>query len=346
MCSMMPHHSHLSFGIAITTSSRRFASVLLLPLLLLLLLLLAVLSFCNHAHADTGKKFVVVTTVAPITNMVRNIAGGHVDVTGIVPDGTDSHTFEPVPTDAKLLASADLIIVNGLDLELPTVKLAEKVKGKKTPILQLGNRALPREDWRYDFSFPREHGHPNPHLWPNVALAMRYAEIIRDGLVDLDPARKEEYSANAALYLTRLGKLDKAITDCVQTIPKNNRKLVTYHDSFAYFAPRYGMQIIAAIQPSDFSEPRPQEVIRIIKQIKKENVPAIFGSEVFPSKVMEQIARETGTRFVDQLSDDELPPAPRHSFIGMMANNLTVMTTALGGNSECMTNVDTSNISQ
>jgi zinc/manganese transport system substrate-binding protein len=339
---MMLNHSRLSFGIAITTSSRRFASARLLPLLLLLV----ALPFCNHARADAAKKFVVVTTVAPITNMVRNIAGSHITVTGIVPDGTDSHTFEPIPTDAKLLASADLIVVNGLDLELPTVELAEKVKRKTTPILQLGNRALPRNDWRYDFSFPRDHGHPNPHLWPNIALAMRYAEIIRDGLITLDPARKEEYIANAGVYLTRLSKLDTAIAACIDTIPKNNRKLVTYHDSFAYFAPRYGMEIIAAIQPSDFSEPRPQEVIRIIKQIKKANVPAIFGSEVFPSKVMEQIARETGARFVDQLSDDELPPAPRHSFIGMMANNLTVMTAALGGNSECMANVDTSNISQ
>jgi zinc/manganese transport system substrate-binding protein/manganese/iron transport system substrate-binding protein len=310
-----------------------------------LLLLLLALPFCNRAYGNTGKKPIVVTTVAPITNMVRNIAGGYVDVTGIVPDGTDSHTFEPVPTDAKLLASAALIIVNGLDLELPTVQLAEKVKNKKTPILQLGNRTLPSEDWQYDFSFPREHGHPNPHLWPNIALAMRYAELIRDGLIALDPAHKEEYAANAAFYLARLHKLDTAILACVDTIPENNRKLVTYHDSFAYFAPRYGMQVVAAIQPSDFSEPRPQEVIRIIKQIKKVNVPAIFGSEVFPSKVMEQIARETGAKFVDQLSDDELPPPPRNSFIGMMANNLTVMTGALGGNPDCMANVDTSNIS-
>ncbi len=193
----------------------RFAAVLLL--------LSLALPLCNHVYGAMGQKPVVVTTVAPITNMVRNIGVGHVDVRGIVPDGTDSHTFEPVPTDAKLLASADLIIVNGLDLELPTVKLAEKVKSTQTPILQLGNRVLPREDWRYDFSFPREHGHPNPHLWPNIVLAMRYAEIIRDGLIALDPARKEEYRTNADLYLTKLSKLDKAIASCVHTIPAKLR---------------------------------------------------------------------------------------------------------------------------
>ena len=92
------------------------------------------------------KRIDVVTTVAPITNIVRNIGMGYIDVTGIVPDGTDSHTFEPVPSDAKILAAADIIIVNGLDLELPTVKLPEKVKRAKTPVVGLGNRTLRKEN--------------------------------------------------------------------------------------------------------------------------------------------------------------------------------------------------------
>ncbi|SFP69644.1 zinc/manganese transport system substrate-binding protein/manganese/iron transport system substrate-binding protein [Nitrosomonas cryotolerans] len=306
-------------------------------------LIFSVLASTTHAQ-ESYKKLNIVTTVAPITNIVKNISGDHAHVTGIVPDGTDSHTFEPIPTDAKILASADLIIVNGLDLELPTVALAKKVKNPNTSILQLGNRALKKEDWRYDFSFPREQGHPNPHLWPNIALAMRYAEIIQDSLVELDPSRKAYYIANTSAYRAKLRKLDDAIFDCVNSIPVKNRKLVTYHDSFAYFAPRYGMQVIAAIQPSDFSEPGPREMIRIIQQIKNEQIPAIFGSEVFPSKVMEQIAREAGATFIDQLSDDELPAPPHDSFIGMMVRNMTVMTKALGGNPECVATVDTSNI--
>jgi zinc/manganese transport system substrate-binding protein len=305
---------------------------------------LLVLSLVNVAHADgPNKKINAVTTVAPITNIVQNVGAGYVDVAGIVPDGADSHTFEPVPTDVKILGAADIIIVNGLDLELPTVKLAEKVKRANTLIVRLGNHALREEDWRYDFSFPREHGHPNPHLWPNIALAMRYAEITRDNLITLDPQHKEGYIANTAAYLAKLGVLDEAIFNCVKTIPEKNRKLVTYHDSFAYFAPRYGMKVIAAIQPASFSEPGPREVIRIIKQINKEKVPAIFGSEVFPSKAAEQIARETGVKFIDQLSDDELPPPPNNSFIGMMANNMAIMTEALGGNPGCVANVDTRN---
>ncbi len=313
-------------------------------------LLVPLLAFCLpqavHAAALTSK-INVVTTVAPITNIVQNVGAGYVNVTGIVPDGTDSHTFEPVPADAKVLIAADIIVVNGLDLELPTVKLAEKVKKARTPIVRLGESALRKEDWQYDFSFPREAGHPNPHLWPNIALAIRYAETVRDNLAAIDPARKEGYIANTAAYVAKLKKLDAAIFACVKTIPEKNRKLVTYHDSFAYFAPRYGMKVIAAIQPSDFSEPSPREVIRIIKQLKQEKVPAIFGSEVFPSKTMEQIARETGVKFIDQLSDDELPGAPgspRHSFIGMMANNVEIMTEALGGSRGCAANVDAANI--
>jgi zinc/manganese transport system substrate-binding protein/manganese/iron transport system substrate-binding protein len=224
------------------------------------------------------------------------------------------------------------------------LKLAQKVKKNSTPILELGNRTLRKEQWRYDFSFPRERGHPNPHLWPDIALAMRYVEIVRDNLIALDAVNADGYIENSNVYLAKLKELDSAIFSCIKTIPEKNRKLVTYHDSFAYFAPRYGVKVIAAVQPSDFSEPGPREVIRIIKQIRQEKVPAIFGSEVFPSKVMEQIARETGVKFIDQLSDDELPPPPNNSFIGMMANNVATMTGALGGDASCIANVNTTNI--
>ena len=306
-----------------------------------LMLLVIALSVSSVTHASSTSKVVtVVTTIAPIANIIQNVGSNYVNVIAIVPSGTDSHTFEPTPSIAKLLGVADIIMVNGLDLELPTVKLAEKVKKPGTPIVMLGNKTLDRKDWQYDFSFPRQHGHPNPHLWPNIALSIRYAEIIRDSLIALDPVNKAGYIANTEVYLANLDELDNAIFDCIKSIPEKNRKLVTYHDSFAYFAPRYGLKIVAAVQPSNFSEPRPREVIKIIKQIKKENVAAIFGSEVFPSKVMRYIALETGVKFIDQLSDDELPPPPNNSFIGMMANNLTVMTDALGGDSGCMKNVN------
>ena len=310
-------------------------------------LLIFLILCCFHSVAIATKqntKLKIATTVSPITNIVQNVGGAAIDVKGVVPDGIDSHTFEPLPSDAKLLQQADLIIVNGLDLELPTLQLAEKVKKAHVPILQLGNQVLSKEEWRYDFSFPRELGHPNPHLWLNIELVMRYVELIRDQLIASDSANKANYVSNTELYLSKLDRLDQAIFSCVASIPEKKRKLVTYHDSFAYFAPRYGMTVIAAVQPHDFSEPGPQEVINIIKQIRSENVPAIFGSEVFPSKVMAQIAREAKVKFIDQLSDDELPPAPNHSFIGMMVRNIRIMTEALEGDKTCMVGIDVSNI--
>lgn len=304
-----------------------------------------VLLVLHPAYAEESNRLLhIVTTVPPITNLVENVGGKHVDVVGIVPNGIDSHTFEPVPSDAKILADADIIIVNGLDLELPTIKLAEKVKKNSTPIIHLGNNALAEDQWQYDFSFPREHGHPNPHLWPNIALTMKYVEIIRDSLVEFDSLHKQSYMANTVVYLEKLKQLDEAIFACVQSIPEKNRKLVTYHDSFAYFAPRYGMKVIAAIQPANFTEPGPREIIRVIEQIRNEQIPAIFGSEVFPSKVMEQVARESGAKFIDELSDDELPEKPNDSFIGMMTKNMTIMSEALGGDPDCAAHVDVSNL--
>lgn len=301
----------------------------------------------STGKADAGNNINVVTTVAPITNIVANVGGDNITVTGIVPEGVNSHTFEPAPSDAKILKHADLIIMNGLHLELPTAELARKVRGPNANILKLGDNTVSKTDWQFDFSFPEESGHPNPHLWPNISLAMRYAEITRDALVKLDPKNRESYFANTTAYLAKLSKLDAAIFDCVKSIPQNNRKLLTYHDSYAYFAPRYGMKVIGAIQPSDFSEPTPKEIIRIIKQLRKENIPAIFGSVVFPSKIVDQIAKEAGAKVIDELADDDLPGDvgdPNHTFIGMMVNNMKVMTRALGGNPECVAGIDATNV--
>ena len=288
-------------------------------------------------------KLNVVSTVAPITSMVENVGGDKIGLTGIIPEGLNSHTFEPVPSDVKLLAQADLLIVNGLDLEIPTMNLARANMKKGAALLLLGDKTISEKEYIYDFSFPKEHGHPNPHLWLNPQHAMRYAILIRDELIRLDPNNKSAYEANSAAFLNKLEALDLAIEDSVKTIPESNRRLLTYHDSWPYFARRYGFQIIGAVQPSDFSDPSPREVIRLIDQIRKEKVPAVFGSEVFPSPVLEQIAREGKTRYIDKLRDDELPGRPgdpQHSYIGMMVENLTIMFEALGGSGAAFKKVD------
>lgn len=328
-------------GTAITTGSNTAR-----PSYTVLYAMLAMVLCVGTAHA-ADHKLRVVTTVAPLTNIVANVAGGHARVEGIIPEGVDSHTFEPVPSNAKLLSNADVIFVNGLHLETLIIKLAEKVKKASTPIVRLGSHTISKDEWRYDFSFPRDRGNPNPHLWMDVAYAQRFAEITRDTLARLDPRHKDGYYANTTAYLARLSKLDAAMFDCVASIPAKNRKLVTYHDSFAYFSPRYGMKVIAAIQPSDFSEPRPQDMVAIIKQLREEQVPAIFGSVVFPSKVLEQISRESGTKYVNELEDDELPGdigQPNHTYMGMMARDMGIIAGALGGDGQCMAHIDVTNL--
>jgi len=316
--------------------------------ILLWLSCLCLISACGKKEqepksAPEARKINVVTTVAPITSIVENIAGDKVRVTGIIPEGINSHTFEPVPTDIKIVAAADLLILNGLELEIPTLKLAKANMKQSALILLLGDKTLTEKDYIYDFSFPKSHGHPNPHLWLNPQHVIRYAVLVRDELVRIDPDNKSGYEQNAAAYLKRLETLDQAIEQAVQTIPENNRRLLTYHDSWPYFARRYGFEIIGAVQPSDFSDPSPREVKRLIDQIRNEKVPAVFGSEVFPSPVLEQIAREGKTRYIDKLRDDALPGKPgepQHSYIGMMVENLTIMFEALGGSAEALKKVD------
>jgi ABC-type Zn uptake system ZnuABC Zn-binding protein ZnuA len=316
-------------------------------ILLLMLSWLFIAIGCRQSQQSSRdaapQKLKVLTTVAPITSIVENVAGDKVDLTGIIPEGINSHTFEPVPSDSKLLSRADLIILNGLDLETPTLNLAQANLKKGASIFSLGDKTIKEAEYIFDFSFPKGEGHPNPHLWLNAEYAARYATLVRDQLVRLDPKNKTAYEQNSAQFLKRLEALDQAIRDATKTIPENNRRLLTYHDSWPYFARRYGFQVIGAVQPSDFSDPSPREVARLIEQIRKEKVPAVFGSEVFPSPVLAQIAREAKSRYIDKLRDDELPGEPghpKHSYVGMMVENMTIMVEALGGSVDALKEVD------
>ncbi|HZR47665.1 MAG TPA: metal ABC transporter substrate-binding protein [Candidatus Manganitrophaceae bacterium] len=293
--------------------------------------------------ADAAGKLNVVTTVAPLTNIVKNIGGDRIHLHGIVPEGTDSHTFEPAPSDIQFLAAADLLIFNGLNLETPTEKLAMANKKKGAKVLKLGDNTISRKEWVFDFSFPETDGSPNPHLWLNVAYAIRYGELVRDALSSLDPQNKAYYQQRGEEYLAKLKRLDDAVEATMATIPAKNRKLLTYHDSWAYFCPRYGCKVIGAIQPSSFSQPSPKDVARLIDQIRAEQVPAIFGSEVFPSKVLNQIGKEAGVRFISTLRDDDLPgppEAPEHTYIGMTLENLKTMANSLGGRPDALNAID------
>ena len=287
----------------------------------------------------------VVSTVSPITSIVENVGGTRIELKGIVPEGVNSHTYEPSISIAAALAEADLIILNGLNLEELVLDLAEANKRDGATILRLGDRTVAPGDYKFDFSFPESGGNPNPHLWTDPILAQKYGELVYLELARLDPANASYYSANFEELRRRIDVLDRSITASVTTVPPPNRKLLTYHDSWPYWADRYGFKVIGAIQPADFSEPSAREVVNMVKQIKEEEVPAIFGSEVFPSAVLEQIAKESGATYVDDLRDDDLPGSlgdPHHSYLGLMVRNMQIMLPALGGDATALTDVDTS----
>tara|TARA_Y100000588_G_scaffold384868_2_gene477042 strand:- start:4538 stop:5578 length:1041 start_codon:yes stop_codon:yes gene_type:complete len=294
---------------------------------------------------ESNSKIRVITTVSPIRNIVENVGGDRVSVTAVVPEGTNSHTFEPAPSLVREIVRADLIFANGLNLELPLIELVEANLQDGVEFILLGEATITPDEYVYDFSFPKDGGDPNPHLWTDPMLAGAYAEHVREALSRLDPDRAAYYEANTIAFLARLEQLDAAIRTAVATVPQAQRVLLTYHDSFPYFGPRYGLTIIGAIQPSDFSEPSPREVADLIEQIRRAKVPAIFGSEVFPSEVLKTIADEVGAVQVATLRDDDLPGDTgdiENTYLGMMVENVRTIVESLGGDASALDGFDIS----
>jgi ABC-type Zn uptake system ZnuABC Zn-binding protein ZnuA len=299
------------------------------------------------AAAGGGTPLTIVTTVAPITSIAANIVGDRAKVVGVVPEGTNSHTFEPPPQTAATMERADVVIVNGLKLEDPTLQLAEENLKSGAEIVKIGEQVLPEAEYIYDFSFPKEDGKPNPHLWTDPLYAMKYAGVIKDVMVRRDPANATYYTANYDAFIVKATALSDALKKDQATIPAGKKDLLTYHDAYAYFAKDYGWNVIGAVQPSNFEDPQPKEIARLVDQIKAEKVPVIFGSEVFPSKVLEQIAAETGARYEDTLRDDDLlgaPGDPGHSWLGLMRYDFRTMVTALGGTATALDALDVSDV--
>jgi ABC-type Zn uptake system ZnuABC Zn-binding protein ZnuA len=294
-------------------------------------------TIADATNNSTIQNLNVVTSISPLTNIIRNVGGDKIDLVGLVPEGVNSHTFELMPSDVVKLNNADLVVIDGLGLETNVEDIAEEARNKdpQLQVLKLGDNTITSDQWVFDFSFPEKKSDPNPHLWLNVAYAMNFANLTRDKLIEMDPQNAQYFSTNTDRYISLLKNLDKGIMQAVSTVPPENRKLLTYHDSWAYFALRYNMTVIGAVQPSDFGEPTTQEVARIIDQIRSERVPAIFASEVFPTGVVDQIAKEGNVTIVGTLSDDDLPGNPgnpEHSYVGMMLVNMENMLVPLGGN--------------
>lgn len=304
----------------------------------------------DNDFTEKNDKLNVATTVAPLTSILIQIGGDRINIHGLIPDGVNSHTYEPKPNDAKVLSRADIFIMNGAALEGTTEEIAKENLKDPSKIYKLADNTLSGDDEKtgflYDFSFPKAEGKPNPHLWMNPKYALKYAELMTKWLSENDAKNKSYYEGNLATFTKTINELDAAIRKDMESVPAANRKLLTYHDSWAYWAREYGWQVIGAIQPSDFAEPSAKEVTEIIDQLKQEKVPVIFGSEVFPSPVLEQISKETGAKFEDELSDDAPPgdiEAPEHTYIGMVVEDMRIMFSNLGGNADTVTKIKVEN---
>lgn len=273
------------------------------------------------------------------TAIVREIAGNLLNVESIVPPGANGHTYEPVPGDAIKAASADLYIENGMELNTAVTNFVRANYRSGTPEVSLAD-VIPKNEVISTDSAETiaAHGHAhsyNAHFWTNPAYAILYAQRVGTALSQLDPANSATYTARTSAFVERLRVLDTAFGAAIASIPAQNKKLVVYHDSWSYFGRRYGIPIIGAIQPVSFSEPSADEIRKMIDQIRREAVPAFFGSEVFPSDVLNAISAETNAKYYSDLSDEELPGepgTPEHSYEGMMIQNVRMMATALGGN--------------
>ena len=312
----------------------------------------------DDADEAEGPGLSVVSTVAPLVDIVAQVMGGRGEVVGLIPDGMDSHTYEPRPGDVAPLTEADAFIGNGLALNEAAVQLAEANLPEGAPLVLLGDEALDEselsdEHWHdHDDGHSHDHDHDdghshdhddghdggaNPHVWTSVPLMMAYLDHIAEVLAKVDPDGAEAYAAAAAEYSQELDELDAAIREAVGSLPPEERRLVVYHDAWAYFGDEYGVEVIAAVQPSDFSEPSASDIRAIIDQVREHDVPALFGSEEFPSDVVGVIADETGADYVGDLADDRLPGQPgdpEHSYVGMMATSAAKIVNALGGDAQ------------
>ena len=291
------------------------------------------------AAGSSDGRLRVVTTVSPITSIVSSIGGNLVQINGLIPEAADSHTFEPPPSAAVTLSQADVVFVNGLKLEDPTKDLARENLRSGAEIVDLGQGTVTPKQYIYDFSFPRDGGKPNPHLWTNPPFAKRYGRIVADTLSRRDPRHRARYEANFTAFARQVDELDRAMKTATASLPPRQRQLLTYHDAYAYFGRHYGWKIIGAIQVSSFEDPTPKEVAGLIDQIRNKGVKAIFGSEVFPSSVLAEIGKEAHVRYVDQLRDDDLPGAPGdrlHSWLGLMRFDFETMVSSLGGDASAL----------
>ena len=291
-------------------------------------IVLAVLLAALGTPAGAQEKLKVVATFSILADVVKNVGGERVAVTALVGPNSDAHVYQPTPTDAKTLSEARVVFVNGLGFEGWMERLI-KASGTKAAMVVASKDVKPR-----NLDKPDAHGHQHgtdPHAWQSVGNIKLYVANVRDALVAADPAGKGAYEANAAAYLTRLDALDAEIKAAVGKIPADRRKIITTHDAFGYFAAAYGVAFIAPQGVSTESEVSAKDVAKIITQIKRQKIPAVFLENVTDDRLLKRIAAESGakvggTLYSDALTDEK-GAAP--TYLDMIRHNIKQLSEAL-----------------
>jgi zinc/manganese transport system substrate-binding protein len=267
-------------------------------------------------------------------DLVRQVGGPHVAVTTLVGPDSDTHGFSPSPADARKAAQADIVFVNGLGLEGWLDRLV-RVSAPRAPVVVVSRGVVPiaARDEHDHGDGAGDHGDAaaDPHAWQSIANVRTYVANIADGLAGIDPAHAAAYRGAAAAYLAELDALDREVRAALDRIPPENRRIITTHDAFGYFAAAYGLRFIAPQGVATDSEASPRDVAAIIRQIRRDHVPAVFLENVSDPRQMEQIARESGARIGGKVYSDALsgPDGPAATYLDLMRANVRAFSAAL-----------------
>ena len=282
------------------------------------------------APAMAQEKLPVVASFSIVGDLVQQIGGNRVNVTTIVGPDADAHGYQPKPGDAKAVATARILFVNGLGFDNWMQRL-QKSSGSKAQLVVVSTGIVPLKEQGKGHGHGHDHGSVDPHAWHDVANLKRYATTIRDALVAADPAGKADYDARLAVYETALTALDTEIKTAVAAIPADRRKIVTAHDAFGYFGRAYGIAFLAPQGVSTETQPSAQDIARIIRFIRETKAPAVFIETISDPRQMERIAQESGAKIGGKLYSDALSPpnGPAGTTIDMIRTNIRELNKAL-----------------
>lgn len=298
---------------------------------ILLTIILSGLSSCTQSITENsvnGDQPKVVSTSTIIADLTEQIGGDEIDHQGILQPGVDPHVYEPVPQDSIALEKADLILYNGYNLEPGLIKLmkAASTSGKKVAV----GEVIKPLDFQY-----RGQTQPDPHVWGPAKNAILMVNKIRDELIALSPEDAAIFNKNATQLTQELTQLDRWIQQQIATIPPQNRKLVTTHDAFQYYAHAYGLEVIGTlIGISTEEQPSAKTVKNLSDSIQKTGVPAIFAETTINPKLITTVAEESGVKLApEQLYSDSIgsPGSEGDTYVKMLVKNTKTIVEALGG---------------